>query len=70
MEVGSGQWVVGSEEIKTAHYPLPTARFFRRSFQVTLRRPERMRINHEETKNTKKEQEKTFVLFVSSWLIL
>jgi hypothetical protein len=29
-----------------------------------------MKINHEETKNTKKEQEKTFVLFVSSWLIL
>jgi hypothetical protein len=34
------------------------------------RRPERMKINHEETKNTKIEQEKTFVLFVSSWLIL
>jgi hypothetical protein len=29
-----------------------------------------MKINHEETKNTKKEQEKTFVLFVASWLIL
>jgi hypothetical protein len=43
---------------------------FRRSFHVALRRPERMKINHEETKNTKKEQEKTFVLFVSSWLIL
>src|SRR5262245_4188672 len=27
--VGSGQWVVGSEEIKTAHYPLPTAHFDR-----------------------------------------
>jgi hypothetical protein len=43
---------------------------YRRSFHVALRRPERMKINHEETKNTKKEQEKTFVLFVSSWLIL
>jgi hypothetical protein len=29
-----------------------------------------MRINHEETKGTKKRAEKTFVLFVSSWLIL
>ena len=29
-----------------------------------------MRINHEETKGTKKKSEKTFVLFVSSWLIL
>jgi hypothetical protein len=29
-----------------------------------------MRINHEETKRTKKRPEKTFVLFVSSWLIL
>jgi hypothetical protein len=37
---------------------------------VALRRPERMKINHKETKNTKKEQEKTFVLFVASWLIL
>jgi len=26
-------------------------------------------INHEETKSTKKDQKKTFVLFVSSWLI-
>jgi hypothetical protein len=25
--------------------------------------------NHEETKKTKKEQKKVFVLFVSSWLI-
>src|SRR5262245_20034344 len=29
-----------------------------------------MRINHEETQGTKKRPEKTFVLFVSSWLIL
>jgi hypothetical protein len=29
-----------------------------------------MKINHEETKITKKEQEKTFVLFVASWFIL
>jgi hypothetical protein len=29
-----------------------------------------MRINHEETKKTKKRPEKTFVLFVSSRLIL
>jgi len=28
-----------------------------------------MRINHEETKGTKKKPEKAFVLFVSSWLI-
>jgi hypothetical protein len=34
------------------------------------RRPETIRINHEETKGTKKKPEKTFVLFVSSWLIL
>jgi len=26
-------------------------------------------INHEETKSTKKDQKKTFALFVSSWLI-
>jgi hypothetical protein len=31
---------------------------------------ERMKINHEDTKNTKKGQEKIFALFVSSWLIL
>jgi len=29
-----------------------------------------MRINHEEMKETEKTQEKTFALFVSSWLIL
>jgi hypothetical protein len=29
-----------------------------------------MRINHEETKSAKKNRKKTFVLFVSSWLIL
>jgi hypothetical protein len=29
-----------------------------------------VRINHEETKGTKKRPEKTFVLFVSSWSIL
>src|SRR5262245_441380 len=28
-----------------------------------------MKINHEETKDTKKDQKKTFALFVSSWLI-
>ena len=28
-----------------------------------------MKINHEETKETKKDQKKTFVIFVSSWLI-
>jgi len=28
------------------------------------------KINHEETKNTKKDKKKIFVLFVSSWLIL
>ncbi len=28
-----------------------------------------MKINHEETKNTKNDQKKTFVFFVSSWLI-
>jgi hypothetical protein len=28
-----------------------------------------MKINHEETKNTKEDPEKIFVLFVSSWLI-
>src|SRR5215510_2931380 len=27
------------------------------------------RINHEDTKNTKKDQKKAFALFVSSWLI-
>src|SRR4029434_2394732 len=43
---------------------------FPRSLHVALRRPETMRINHEETKRTKKRPEKTFVLFVSSWLIL
>jgi hypothetical protein len=43
---------------------------FCRSFHVALRRPERMKINHEETKNTKKEQEKTFVIFVSCMLTL
>src|SRR5215831_12019579 len=31
--------------------------------------PNRMRINHEETKNTKKGRKKTFALFVSSWMI-
>jgi hypothetical protein len=31
---------------------------------------ETMRNNHEETKSTKKGLEKTFVLFVSSWLFL
>jgi hypothetical protein len=31
---------------------------------------ERMKINHEDTKNTKKDQKKIFALFVSSWLIL
>jgi hypothetical protein len=28
-----------------------------------------MKINHEETKNTKEERKKIFVFFVSSWLI-
>jgi hypothetical protein len=28
-----------------------------------------MKISHEEAKNTKKEQKKTFALFVTSWLI-
>jgi hypothetical protein len=41
-----------------------------KSIHVALRRPETMRINHEETKGTKKRPEKNFVLFVSSWLIL
>ncbi|HEV2663686.1 MAG TPA: hypothetical protein VG324_02185, partial [Blastocatellia bacterium] len=41
-----------------------------KSFNCDERRPERMIINHEETKNTKKDQKKTFALFVSSWLIL
>jgi hypothetical protein len=44
--------------------------YFQRSFHVAMRQPETMRINHEETKRTKKRPEKTFVLFVSSWLIL
>jgi hypothetical protein len=41
-----------------------------RSLHDLLRCPETMRINHEETKEAKKRPEKTFVLFVSSWLIL
>jgi len=44
--------------------------YFWRSLHVALRRPETVRINHEETKETKKRPEKTFALFVSSWLIL
>jgi len=28
-----------------------------------------MKINHEDTKNTKKEHKQIFVFFVSSWLI-
>jgi hypothetical protein len=40
------------------------------NLHVALRRPETMRINHEDTKGTKKRPEKTFVLFVSSRLIL
>jgi len=31
---------------------------------------ERMKVNHEDTKNTKKERKKIFAPFVSSWLIL
>jgi hypothetical protein len=41
-----------------------------RGLHTALRRPETMRINHEETKRTKKRPEKTLALFVSSWLIL
>jgi len=28
MKVGSGQWLVGSVDLFTAHYPLPTAHYF------------------------------------------
>jgi hypothetical protein len=44
--------------------------YFVRNIHVALRHSETMRINHEETKRTKKRPEKTFALFVSSWLIL
>jgi hypothetical protein len=36
--VGCGLWVVGSEEIKTAHYPLPTAHFHLKTRLETERR--------------------------------
>jgi hypothetical protein len=39
--VGSGQWVVGSKEIKTVQYPLPTAHYFPGSFHLALRGPEK-----------------------------
>ncbi|HKQ76293.1 MAG TPA: hypothetical protein VJ810_21545, partial [Blastocatellia bacterium] len=56
MKVDSGQWAVGSEKINTAlsaYCPLPTAHCFLRSRSCRERRPETMKINHEETKNTK-----------------
>jgi hypothetical protein len=45
-------------------------RFLASSFQgVATRHEGSSEYNHEETKKTKKEQKKVFVLFVSSWLI-